>query len=361
MPALSDYDLQSLAQLLQDWNANPSHASKLLRTFYTNAGQLDLKPLSVGRNLESHLRDKLPLRQSSLAARSLSSDGTIKLLLNLDRGGTVESVLMPAYDPTRAAGCVSSQIGCPMGCDFCASTATGLERNLEPGEIVEQFLHLKEQAASIGRRLATLVFMGMGEPMHNLPNVIAAIRRISHPSIGALGPRHISVSTVGIVPGIESLAAANLNVHLALSLHAPDDLTRAKLVPMNRRYGVAEILSAARTFHEQTGRIVNIEYCLIDSVNDFDEQAILLSQLLENFRAHVNLIPYNPIGRSLSGLDYHRPSPDRVLHFGQLLRDRGVVTHIRRTRGDDVNASCGQLRQRYVQLGPSDVARASSP
>src|ERR1044072_8093925 len=153
---------------------------------------------------------------------------------------------MPPPRPDRAAGCVSSQIGCAMGCDFCASTKSGLERNLEAGEIVEQFLHLKSIAAESGRRLTSLVFMGMGEPMHNLDNVITAIRRIAHPDLGGLGWRQVTVSTVGVVPGIDKLADADLNVHLAISLHAPDDATRAKLVPANRRYPVTEIIAAAR-------------------------------------------------------------------------------------------------------------------
>ena len=348
--ALTDHDAASLADEFRNWDAKPSQAIRVLRALYDGAGRVDLPPLRIGRKLQERLISDLPLRQSSVAARSASSDGTVKLLLTLTRGGAVESVLMPSYDPTRAAGCVSSQIGCAMGCDFCASTAGGLERNLEAGEIVEQFLHLKEQAFAIGRRLNTLVFMGMGEPMHNLANVIAAIRRISSQSLGALGPRRITVSTVGIVPGIHELAAANLNVHLALSLHAPDDSTRARLVPINRRYGVGEIMAAARHFQDQTGRVVTIEYCLLESVNDSDEQAKLLSRLLSGFRAHVNIIPYNPIGSALSGSTYRRPSRQRVEQFGQILRDAGVVAHIRRTRGDDVNAACGQLRQQFVEL-----------
>src|SRR5205814_511592 len=159
--------------------------------------------------------------------------------------GAVETVLMPSHREGVAAGCVSSQIGCAMGCDFCASTKSGLERNLEAGEIVEQFLHLSQAARFSGRKLRTLVYMGMGEPLHNLDNVIESIRRIAHHDMGDLGWRQVTVSTVGIVPGIDQLAAADLNVHLALSLHAPDDETRSKIVPINRRYPVAEIMAAA--------------------------------------------------------------------------------------------------------------------
>jgi 23S rRNA (adenine2503-C2)-methyltransferase len=235
-----------------------------------------------------------------------------------------------------------------MGCDFCASTRRGLERSLSAGEIVEQFLHLRAAAATAGRRLTSLVFMGMGEPLLNLPNVLDAIKRIAGPEMGALGWRQVTVSTVGIVPGIDALAAADLNVHLALSLHAPDDVTRATLVPMNRRYPVAEILSAARRFHARSGRVVTIEYCMLSGVNDTDDHADMLARLMEGFRAHVNLIPYNPIGAGLSGKTYGRPSRERVTAFLTRLREAGVVAHARDTRGDDVNAACGQLRETSV-------------
>ena len=287
-------------------------------------------------------------RVSSIRSRAESADGTAKLLVAFPDGGAVESVLMPGHRPDRAAGCVSSQIGCAMGCDFCASTRGGLERNLGSGEIVEQFLHLKAHASSMGRRITSLVFMGMGEPMHNLDNVIVAIKRIADPQMGALGWRQITVSTVGIVPGIDRLAEADLNVHLALSLHAPDDETRARIVPSNRRYPVAEIMSAARRFEAKTRRIPTIEYCMLAGVNDSDEHARALCSLMAGFRAHVNLIPYNFSGAGLSGITYHKPAEERVQAFLAILRSSGVVAHRRATRGDDVNAACGQLRETQI-------------
>jgi 23S rRNA (adenine2503-C2)-methyltransferase len=172
---------------------------------------------------------------ATLARRQVSEDGTTKLLLRLADGRTVESVLMPDFHPDRAAGCVSSQVGCAMGCDFCATTQTGFERNLTAGEIVEQFLQLRREARAAGRTLRTIVFMGMGEPMLNLRHVLAAVRRIADPGLGGLGWRQITISTVGIVPGIDELCAAKLGVQLAISLHAPDDATRADLLPMGRR------------------------------------------------------------------------------------------------------------------------------
>lgn len=346
MRALTDYDLDDLAAQFAAWEFKPSHAQRLLRAFYLAGGQADLSELKLPIRLQARFGQDIVQRQSRILLRTSAADGTIKLLVGFDRrGGAVESVLMPAYDPRRAAGCVSSQIGCAMGCDFCASTRGGLERNLEAGEIVEQFLHLRREAMDSGRRLSTLVFMGMGEPMHNLENVIAAIRRIAAPGMGELGWRQVTVSTVGVVPGIDKLADADLNVHLAVSLHAPDDETRARIVPSSRRWSVAEIMAAARRFDERTGRVVNIEYCLLSGVNDSDGHAEQLADRMAGFRAHVNLIPYNPIGVGVSGAVYRRPDESRVQSFLSILIRRGVVVHLRRPRGDDVNAACGQLRE----------------
>jgi 23S rRNA (adenine2503-C2)-methyltransferase len=348
MPALSDMDRDRLATEFSSAGCNPAHAKTLLRHFHDNCGQINWSELTVGHRVQKYIEQNLPPRQSRILSRHVSADRTTKLLIGFDAGGAVEAVLMPSSRPDRAAGCVSSQIGCAMGCDFCASTKNGLERNLSAGEIVEQFLLLRAAARELGRRLTSLVFMGMGEPMLNLPAVIDAIRIIAGPQTGALGWRQITVSTVGIVPGIDALADADLNVHLALSLHAPDDPTRAKLVPMNRRYPVAQIIDAARRFQEKAGRVVTIEYCLLADVNDSDDHARMLATLLKDFRAHVNVIPYNPIGPGLSGKTYQRPHELRVERFLSLLRDAGTVAHRRDTRGDDVNAACGQLKAQMI-------------
>lgn len=340
--ALSDYDVPSLAAALQCLGHKPSHALPILRRFYESAGSFNPDGLYLSKSLLAEL-DAGPIRQSRILTRHASPDGTVKLLVGYADGAAVEAVLMPWYHAGRAAGCVSSQVGCAMGCDFCASTKNGLRRSLAAGEIVEQYLWLRAEATTQNRRLTSLVFMGMGEPMQNLDAVIASIQRLGEPSTAGLGRRHITVSTVGIVPGIERLAASGLGVHLALSLHAPDDPTRGRLVPMNRRFKVADILAAARTYQDITGQIVTIEYCVLADVNDSDEQAHELARLLEGFRAHVNLIPYNWIGSGLSGVTYRRPSQVRLDRFLGILRDAGTVAHFRKTRGDDVAAACGQL------------------
>jgi len=344
-PALSDFDLAALRRQFECWGHSPTHAGRLLREYYRNAGRVEPGPLKLGRALEARLGREIALRQSTVLQQALSADGTLKLLIGFSAGGAAEAVLMPTPRAERAAGCLSSQIGCAMGCDFCASTRGGLERNLSAGEIVEQFLHLREQAALSGRRLHTLVFMGMGEPLQNLDHVLEAIRRIGGAALGALGWRQITVSTVGIVPGMEQLAASGLNVNLAVSLHAPDDETRSRIVPSNKRYPVAEVLAATRRYHESTGRITNIEYCMLRGINDSGGHATRLAALLRGFRTHVNLIPYNSIGTGLSGAVYQPPTPEQLATFLGILRAAGTVVHLRAARGGDVNAACGQLRQ----------------
>ena len=347
MPSLCTYDIASLAAEFSARGLPAVHARKVLRAFYTNSlSSLDIR--AIGKGGVRWLENNGPPVVSIIDRRVVSADGTLKLLVRYPDGAAVECVLMPTHFPGRAMACVSSQVGCAMGCDFCASTRRGLERNLSTAEIAEQYVHLARVAAENARQVTSLVFMGMGEPMHNLDAVLPAIRRIADPDLGGLGWRQVTVSTVGIVPGIDRLAQEKLNVHLALSLHAPDDVTRGRLVPMNRRYSVADILAAARRYYDETGRIVTIEYCMLAGVNDSDEQARLLASLLDGFRAHVNLIPYNPIGVGLTGVAYERPATDRVLCFLSILREARVVAHIRQTRGDDVAAACGQLRETAV-------------
>ena len=371
MPSLSDLDIPQLADLLGSWGHPRTHAAPLLRQFY-NTGGAPPDESRVGPALLARLRAELVDRTTTIAARRQATDGTVKLLVAVPQtsptdaptahrrlptahSSTVECVLMPSHLPDRAAGCVSSQVGCAMGCDFCASTKAGVERSLTAGEIVEQFLHLRREALALGRRLRTIVFMGMGEPMLNYDNVAAAVRRIAGGGLGALGFRHVTVSTVGIVPGIDRLRADNLGVHLAVSLHAPDDDTRAAIVPTGRRYRVADILAAVRRYQAESGQIATIEYTLLDGVNDSDAQAQLLADLLNHGetdprapraqRPRVNLIPYNAIGSGVSGREYRRPADQRMNRFLGILRDRGIVAHVRRTRGHDIDGACGQLRE----------------
>ena len=346
--ALSEFTLTEFEQQLASWGCKPVHAARILRACYAR-GELGPGGPPLPDGLLERVRAELP-PAATIAARQVASDGTTKILLRLADARTVESVLMPDFRDDRAAGCVSSQVGCAMGCDFCATTKTGFERNLTAGEIVEQFLSLRREAIAAGRRLQTIVFMGMGEPLLNFDAVLAAVQRIGDNRIGGLGWRQITVSTVGIVPGMDALTATQLNVNLAVSLHAPDDTTRAQLLPMGRRFAIADILSAADRFQARSGRPVTIQYCLLQGVNDSLAHARALVRVLSGRRMHVNLLRYNPTGLSLRGIVYERSSDETADAFATDLRARGVVAHFRRSRGPDIDAACGQLRRRAAMV-----------
>ena len=353
--ALAHLSLADLEHRLASWGFKPSHAGRVLRAFY--AGTFDANAPGLPHGLAERLRAELPPSGTTLAARQLAADGTAKLLLRLGDGRTVESVLMPDFRDDRAAGCLSSQVGCAMGCDFCATTKTGFERNLTAGEIVEQFLALRREAGATGRRLQTVVFMGMGEPMLNFDHVLAAVQRIADNRIGGLGWRQITISTVGIVPGIDALTATGLKLHLAVSLHAPDDATRAAIVPAGRRFRIAEILDAADRFQASRGRPVTIQYCLLSGVNDSTDHARALAAALGPRRMHVNLLRYNPTGLSLLGRSYERSPDSTAAAFAAVLRSHGTVAHFRRSRGPEIDAACGQLRRRFSPDETAAVTR----
>jgi 23S rRNA (adenine2503-C2)-methyltransferase len=348
--SLSDLSAEELSAWMEGEGFKGAHAWRVLRQLFGANGGGDRDSVRMPAGLTERLQAAFAQNAASLARRQVSEDGTTKLLLRLADGRTVESVLMPDYHPDRAAGCISSQVGCAMGCDFCATTQTGFERNLTSGEIVEQFLQLRREAVSAGRTLRTIVFMGMGEPMLNLRHVLAAVRRIADPRLGAFGWRQITISTVGIVPGIDELRAANPGVHLAVSLHAPDDATRADLLPMGRRFAVEEVLAAADRYQAGSGRITTIQYCLLDGVNDSLAQARDLSRLLAGRHMRVNLLRYNPTGLSLRGRSYAPSSVEKTEAFLAELRAHGTVAHLRRARGPDIDAACGQLRKREAQV-----------
>lgn len=347
--SLASVEPAALAQQFDAWGYKPSHAARVLRAFYAGGGITSASVAGLPGGLMERVHAEYSVSPTTAALRQVAADGTTKILLKLNDGRTVESVLMPDFRPDRAAGCISSQVGCAMGCDFCATTKNGFERNLTAGEIVEQFLALRREAQSVGRALQTIVFMGMGEPLLNLEQVLVAVHRLADNSLGALGWRQITISTVGIVPGIDALTEAGLNINLAVSLHAPDDDTRARLLPMGKRFPIAEILAAADRFHVRRGRPVTIQYCLLAGVNDTPDHAHQLAGLLGSRRMHVNLLRYNPTGLSLQGIRYEPSSDKTADRFVSILRSAKLVAHFRRSRGPDIDAACGQLRQRIAE------------
>ena len=306
---------------------------------------------TLPRDLRERLADALPLSLTVLAESTAHDDMTSKWLWGCTRDGAqIETVLM-RY-PDRATVCVSSQAGCAMGCTFCATGQAGFDRHLDPGEIVEQVL----RAAHVSpQRVSNVVFMGMGEPLANYDNTLTAVRRI-HEDLG-ISARRITVSTVGVAPAIRWLATEDLPITLAVSLHASSDAEREQLVPLNRRYPIAEVLDAASEFAGANGRRVTFEYACIDGVNDSAEQAEILGRLLGAFPgvggAHVNLIPLNPT----DGFAGHASIPPRLRTFAERLQAHGVTATVRRNRGTDIAAACGQLRSRAaIPLDPPGSA-----
>ncbi len=307
------------------------------------------------KQLRQHLSRDFDLFTTSILKHQTSVDGTEKLLLQLRRGGWIECVLL--RDGPRRSICVSSQVGCAMGCVFCASGLDGVERNLTHSEIVEQMLRLQLLLPQ-EERLSHIVMMGMGEPLANLPNVLKALDFAKSSDGLGISPRRITISTVGLPAGIDRLAETKSPYHLAISLHAPNDELRNRLVPINSKVGIASIMEAADGYFESTGRRLTFEYVLLDGVNDSVECARQLVQLLRGRTSMLNVIPYNPV----EGLPYNTPSPQAIHQFRSELLSGGINVMFRQRKGDSIQAACGQLRrsnQTLIQIG-SGAGRASS-
>jgi 23S rRNA (adenine2503-C2)-methyltransferase len=294
--------------------------------------ELTTLPTALRRRLAAELAPEL-----ELVVEQRARDGqTVKWLWSMSDGATVETVLM--HYPDRSTVCVSSQAGCAMGCGFCATGQAGYSRNLSVGQILEQVVAARRAARH--RRLSNVVFMGMGEPFANYDRVMQAVRRIVA-DLG-IGARHVTVSTVGLVPQILTFAEEGLQVGLAVSLHAANDELRSKLVPVNKRHQLDDLIAACQLFRERTGRRVSFEWAMIDGVNDSLADADELAERAAQARAHVNLIPLNPT----PGWPAVGSPPGRIAAFARRLADQGVEVTVRANRGTDIDAACGQLRTR---------------
>lgn len=282
--------------------------------------------------------ENFPVGRSQLVDQSVSADGTIKFLLATEDGQTLETVGIPSAD--RLTVCVSSQIGCPMACVFCATGMSGFARNLAVHEIVDQVLTVQE---AFSRRVSHVVFMGMGEPLLNTDAVVHAVRVLNQ-EIG-IGGRQMTISTVGVPGCITQLAIHKLQLTLAVSLHAPNQPLREQLVPTAKHYPLERLLEDCRAYVQITGRRISFEYTLLAGVNDETAHARELALILRGFQSHINLIPYNPIEQA----DFTRPRPERVRAFEQELQRHKIAVSVRRTRGMTEDAACGQLRRRALQ------------
>ncbi len=293
---------------------------------------------SLPKQLRAMLAESFDLWTTRVAAHRRADDGTEKLLLELSDGGRIESVLL--QDQQRRSICISSQVGCAMGCVFCASGLLGVDRNLTTGEIVEQVLQL-QRLLPAEERLSHIVVMGMGEPLANLDQLLPALDQVARPEALGISVRRITISTVGIPAAIQRLARHEHHYHLAVSLHAPNDELRNRLVPINQKIGLQKLLRAADEYFEVSGRRLTYEYVLLAEINDRDEHASELVQLLRGRPALLNVIPYNPV----AGLPYRTPTHGALLRFREVLEAGGLNVQFRQKKGDSIDAACGQLRR----------------
>lgn len=341
---LLDFDLDGLTAYCEGLGEKRFRATQLYRWIHQK-GAADFEQMSdLAKSLRSKLAGVAEVRGLDLISEHVSADGTVKWLFDVGGGNAVESVYIPEDD--RGTLCVSSQAGCAVGCRFCSTGHQGFSRNLRTGEIIAQLwfaehrLRQRQQRAAGDRVIDNVVMMGMGEPLQNYDALVPALRTMLSDHAYGLSRRRVTVSTSGVVPMIDRLRL-DCPVALAVSLHAPDDALRSSLVPLNRKYPIAELMEACLRYLDAAPRdFITFEYCMLDGVNDTPEHAQALVALVRNrVPCKLNLIPFNPF--PASGLT--RSPRDRVLAFAKVLQDAGIVTTVRKTRGDDIDAACGQL------------------
>lgn len=339
MKNIKDYDLEDLKQELISIGEKGFRAEQIFKWLY----QEKVKSFDEMTNLSLELREKLKnnytLCNYNILKKLESSDGTKKYLFDILDGNIIESVLME-YHYGKSV-CVSSQVGCKMGCKFCASTGIPFVRNLTAGEIVEQILAIEQDT---GEKISNIVFMGIGEPLDNYDNVIKAIRILNNPKGLGIGARHISVSTSGLVPRIYDLAKENIQCTLSVSLHASNNEKRSSMMPVNNRYSVEELIKACKDYIAMTNKRISFEYALAKDNNDNMQDAKELANLLKGMLCHVNLIPINKIENG----KFTKSSNENIIKFRDYLNDHGIVATIRRELGSDIEAACGQLRRKNL-------------
>ncbi len=340
MKNIKDYDLEELKNELKQIGEKPFRAEQIFKWLY----QDKVKEFDEMTNLSLQLREKLKENYTmcnyKILKKQKSKDGTIKYLFDVLDGNAIETVLMSYHHGYSL--CVSSQIGCKMGCKFCASTGINFIRNLTSGEIVEQILAV-EQDENI--RISNIVFMGIGEPLDNYDNVVNAIRIINNQKGLSIGARHISISTSGLVPKIYKLAEENIQCTLSISLHASNNEKRSSMMPVNNRYPIEELMQACKDYIKKTNRRISFEYALAKDNNDNLDDAKELIKLLKGMLCHVNLIPINKIENG----QFDKSSNENIMKFRDFLNDHGIVATIRRELGSDIDAACGQLRRKNLK------------
>ena len=339
MKNIKDYDLNELKEELIKIGEKPFRAEQIFKWLY----QEKVKSFDDMTNLSLELREKLKQNYTicnfKILRKQESKDGTIKYLFDVLDGNAIETVLMSYHHGYSI--CVSSQIGCKMGCKFCASTGINFIRNLSSGEIVEQILAVEQDT---GYKISNVVLMGIGEPLDNYDNVVNAIHIINNPKGINIGARHISLSTSGLVPKIYKLAEENIQCTLSISLHATNNKKRSSMMPVNDAYPIEELIKACKDYIEKTHRRISFEYALAKDNNDNIEDAKELVKLLKGMICHVNLIPINKIENG----KFDKSSNENIIKFRDYLNDHGIVATIRRELGSDIDAACGQLRRKNL-------------
>jgi len=340
MKNIKDYNLDALKEEMKLIDEKPFRAEQIFKWLYQDKVTSFDEMLNLSLELREKLKQNYTICNFEIIRKQESSDGTIKYLFDVLDGNAIETVLMSYHHGYSV--CVSTQIGCKMGCKFCASTGIKFIRSLTSGEIVEQIIKIEQDT---GVRVSNVVFMGIGEPLDNYENVVNAIRILNNPKGINIGARHISVSTSGLVPMIYKLAEENIQCTLSISLHATTDEKRSSMMPVNKRYNIEELLQACKDYIKVTNRRISFEYALAKDNNDNLEDAARLVKLLKGMNCHVNLIPINKIENG----KFDKSTNENIMKFRDYLNDHGIVATIRRELGSDIEAACGQLRRKNLK------------
>lgn len=339
MKNIKDYNLDELKKEFINIGEKPYRAEQVFKWIYVNKVHDFDEMTNISIQLRQKLKEQFTMCNFKIIKKQESKDGTKKYLFDILDGNAIETVLMEYHHGMSI--CVSSQVGCKMGCKFCASTGIKFERNLTSGEIVEQIIAVEQDT---GVKISNIVFMGIGEPLDNFDNVMNSIKIINDQKGLNIGARHISISTSGLVPKIYELAEKNLQCTLSVSLHATTDEKRSSMMPINNRYNIKELITACKYYIEKTNKRISFEYALAKNKNDNLEDAQKLVNLLKGMLCHVNLIPINEIDNN----QYNKSSNENIIKFRDYLNSKGIVATIRRELGSDIDAACGQLRKKNL-------------
>jgi 23S rRNA (adenine2503-C2)-methyltransferase len=350
--AITDLSLKDIEELVKALGESQYRVNQILSGVYQKLAVSYNEMTDLPVSLRQRLENTIPLHSLTQLQKLISKDDTVKVLFRLKDGKTIETALMlysAGAGRPRTTVCLSTQVGCPIGCPFCATGQQGFERNLTPGEMIDQVLYFAREVRKDGEEnrhshITNIVFMGMGEPLANYEALMQAIDMLTSPRCFGTSPRNITISTAGLVPQIQRLSKEKLKMGIAVSLHAPDNKLRDQLVPLNKSYRLEELIPACTEYAKKTGRRVSFEYILFAGINDSLAQAKALAVLLSGTSCHVNLIPANRTANA----GFQPPSRNKVLAFEKELELAGINCTLRLSRGQDINAGCGQLRSSYI-------------